>query len=177
MSRNCPEIVLKFAKSCVLKFCFLLWDLCNLRPDGVSLVPWNQGKCVVWDATIPDTLAPSHISSTSSSAGAAAEQAATLKMTKYSNIPNSYLFIPVAIETLGSYCSDALHFLQELGRRICRVTDDKKETTYLFQRLSVAIQRGNAASVISQSQQHLTFQIVMVKIFRLIIMTLQIKPL
>ena len=110
-------------------------------------MPWNQGKCVVWDATIPDTLAPSHISSTSSSAGAAAEQAATLKMTKYSNIPNSYLFIPVAIETLGSYCSDGLIFLQELGRRISRVTGDKRETTYLFQRLSVAIQRGNAASV------------------------------
>jgi len=120
----------------------------NLRPDGVSLVPWNQGKCVVWDATIPDTLAPSHISSTSTLADAAAEQAATLKMTKYSNIPNSYLFIPVAIETLGSYCSDGLHFIQELGRRICRVTGDKRETTYLFQRLSVAIQRGNAASVI-----------------------------
>jgi len=33
---------------------------------------------------------------------------------------------------------------QELGRRITAVTDDPRETGFLFQRLSVALQRGNA---------------------------------
>jgi len=36
--------------------------------------------------------------------------------------------------------------VQELGRRMTAVTEDTRETTYLFQRLSVALQRGNAVS-------------------------------
>ena len=27
------------------------------RPDGVSLIPWNRGRCVAWDVTVVDTLA------------------------------------------------------------------------------------------------------------------------
>ena len=31
------------------------------RPDGASIVPWKCGNVLVWDATYPDTLAPSHL--------------------------------------------------------------------------------------------------------------------
>jgi len=37
--------------------------------------------------------------------------------------------------------------LGELGRRITRITDDKRESAFLFQRLSVAIQRYNAVAI------------------------------
>jgi len=40
----------------------------------------------------------------------------------------------------------AIELIQEIGRRITTVTEDTKETTFLFQRLSVALQRGNAVS-------------------------------
>ncbi len=33
------------------------------RPDGVTLVPWKSGRLLVWDATCPDTFAPSHLPS------------------------------------------------------------------------------------------------------------------
>ena len=36
--------------------------------------------------------------------------------------------------------------IQELGRRMTSVTGDTREVTYLFQRMSVALQRGNAVS-------------------------------
>ena len=39
------------------------------RPDGVTVVPWKNGKQLVWDATCPDTSAPSHLSLTSTEAG------------------------------------------------------------------------------------------------------------
>ena len=43
---------------------------------------------------------------------------------------------------------EPLEFLRELGRCLRQVTGEVKSTTYLLQRLSVAIQRGNAASVL-----------------------------
>ena len=38
----------------------------------------------------------------------------------------------------------AAAFIAELGRRMAAVTGDPRETAFLRQRLSVAIQRGNA---------------------------------
>ena len=39
-----------------------------------------------------------------------------------------------------------MEVIEEIGRRVTEATEDPKETTYLFQRLSMAIQRGNALS-------------------------------
>jgi len=35
---------------------------------------------------------------------------------------------------------------QEIGRRITTITEDNQDTTFLFQCLSMALQRGNAVS-------------------------------
>ena len=31
------------------------------RPDGISLIPWKNWKCLIRDATCPDTYTPSHM--------------------------------------------------------------------------------------------------------------------
>jgi len=46
----------------------------------------------------------------------------------------------------GTWNNRAVELVQELGRRMTAVTEDTRETTYLFQRLSMALQRGNAVS-------------------------------
>lgn len=114
------------------------------RPDGVTLIPWSRGRCLTWDVTVPDTLAASHLDQTSLTAGAAAEHAAAQKTTKYADITHSYDFVPLAVETLGAWCVDSLNLVKQLGKRISEATGDSQETTYLLQRLSVAIQRCNA---------------------------------
>ena len=42
----------------------------------------------------------------------------------------------------------AREFIKELGKRITTVTGEIKETSYIFQKVSVAIQRGNMLSFI-----------------------------
>ena len=98
---------------------------------------------MAWDVTVPDTYADSHLADTETTAGAAADKAASNKEAKYRQLANSNI-VPVAIETAGTWNNRALELVQELGRRMTAVTEDTSETTYLFQRLSVALQRGNA---------------------------------
>ena len=43
----------------------------------------------------------------------------------------------------------AVELVQEIGRRITLVTEGSRETVFLFQRLSIALQRGNAVSFLS----------------------------
>jgi hypothetical protein len=45
---------------------------------------------------------------------------------------------------MGSYCSEGLAFINDLGRRVSAATGGIRETAYLFQRLSVAVQHFNS---------------------------------
>jgi len=114
------------------------------RPDGLSLIPWQSGKPLTWDVTVATTLAASYINASAGSGGAAAELAASNKLTKYADLPASYIFQPIALETLGPINRSAVEFLIELGRRISVVSGEEREGLFLFQRLSVTLQRYNA---------------------------------
>ena len=99
---------------------------------------------MAWDVTVPDTLAPSHVQASAGRAGVVAEQSEATKFSKYATISTTHLFIPLAFETLGTWGQEARKFISELGCRITEVTKHNRETEFLRQRLSVAIQRGNA---------------------------------
>jgi len=117
------------------------------RPDGLTLIPWSGGKAVAWDVTVASTCAATYIQSSASVAGSAAESAAFRKVAKYSDLPASMRFLPVAFESQGPINAEASSFLKDLGRRISIVSGDVRETTFLFQRLSVAVQRFNSILV------------------------------
>ena len=59
------------------------------------------------------------------------------------NLPQHIDFIPIAIETTGVWGSDGLNLVEELGRRIAIVLLEPRSTSFLRQRISLAIQRGN----------------------------------
>jgi hypothetical protein len=118
------------------------------------LIPWSRGKPLAWDVTVPDTFAASHVNRTSETSAAAAQTAANNKKTKYRDILSTHLFVPVAIETGGAWCTEAIEFIQELGRRITETTGDPLETSHLFQRISICLQRGNALSFLGSFESN-----------------------
>ena len=55
--------------------------------------------------------------------------------------------MPVVVETLGAWGEDALHLVGEIGRRQAEALGDPRAGSFLRQRISIAVQRGNAISV------------------------------
>ena len=117
------------------------------RPDGATIVPWSQGQCLVWDFTCVNTVAASHIKSAASRVGAPSELAEDKKRKKYLALGNLYKFTPVAIETLGPWGPTADSFIRELGKRLSLVTGDPRSADFLRQRISLALQWGNAVCI------------------------------
>ena len=125
------------------------------RPDGISLSPFSQGRSLCWDATCVNTFADSSINNSAIEAGHAAGKAEGSKRAKYPDLVRRFRFEPIAIETSGVYGPTTRIIIQEIGKRITQATGDRRETMWLKQRLSIAIQRGNATSILSLAK-HLT---------------------
>ena len=64
------------------------------------------------------TVADSYVAATAREAGAAAERAAELKISKYSGLEDKCVFQPIPMESLGPLNETACQFLKDLGRRI-----------------------------------------------------------
>ena len=94
---------------------------------------------------IGSTLCRCLIVASSLTMSLSAKRAASRKMEKYNFLRDTYIFIPLVCEITGVWCAEGAEFLNELGRRTSLITGDKHGTAYLFQRLSVAIQKRNAA--------------------------------
>ena len=115
------------------------------------------GHLIVWDATCVDTLlygmqhvwTPMHLLLAElhhRRLGTVADQA---ERRKYSNMdPNMYLFAPVVIETSGVFGQQTLSFLKDHVCCVRKVSGEVLSFSYLIQRLTVAVQRGNADSVL-----------------------------
>ncbi|KAJ4432335.1 hypothetical protein ANN_20954 [Periplaneta americana] len=93
---------------------------------------------LIWDSTCVDTLAPSHLSSASKTP----ESAAVSKHHKYKHLADNYIFVPFAVETFGSWCSEAKALISTIGRSLVQLSGDPRSSQYLRQRIGIAIQRG-----------------------------------
>jgi len=69
------------------------------------------------------------------------EKAATRKHSKYAELERTYTVVPIAMETLDPINSEGLAFITELGRRLSNASGDTHEARFLFQSLSVTVQR------------------------------------
>ena len=74
--------------------------------------------------------------------------AESTRATKYASLATVHQFFPVAFVTMGTWGACGFAFINDVGRRIATVKGDTWPTAFLKHRLALAVQRGNAASVL-----------------------------
>jgi len=85
------------------------------------------------------------LEASSREAGAAAELAASTNVVKYAGLSSQGEFVPIAVESHGPINRDALQLLSELGSwRLVETSGDVRASSFLFQRISVVLQRFNS---------------------------------
>ena len=118
------------------------------RPDGITVYLYSRGRCLIWDATCVNTFASSNIIRAALAAGSVADAAEVRKFAKYAELGRRFIFQPVAVETSFAMGKSTIQFFKDLGRRLAVRFQDQRESDFLFQRVSLAILRGNAFSIL-----------------------------
>ena len=118
------------------------------RPDGATVLPYERGLPMAWDATIVHTCAQSYRQLTSVNAGAATGAAEIRKRRKYSALSERIDFRPVGLETLGPFGPSAIELLHSIASRIRARTGDSGARVRLYRQIAAAVQIGNAACII-----------------------------
>ena len=92
------------------------------RPDGVTSMPWTNGRCLTWDVTCSDTLAASYLDTAVSGPGVVATEAETRKRHEYSTGDDlMYISQPTTIETLGAFGRSAIDFFLAISAIECEL--------------------------------------------------------
>ena len=120
----------------------------NKRPDGASMIPWSHGKLLLWDVTFPNTLcSPSYLDMANGGTGVVVDRAERKKKLKYACLSGRYPFIPIGIETFGSFGKEATLFFKSLCKR-ARLCSDYITYPSLTQNISMTLQNYNAISIL-----------------------------
>ena len=125
-----------------------LYRIDGRRPDGLTLVLWERGTSLIWDFTCIDRLSPSYTNDALYAGPKVAEKAEDRKRATYNTLQRDYIFEPVAVETLGGYGPSTTVFLKKLSKRLRVATLEERAGAFFRQRLGIAVQVGNAASIL-----------------------------
>ena len=108
------------------------------RPDGVTMIPWEMGKQLVWDVTVVDDLSPSRLNQGSlCNPGTTVIEAEVRKIEKYRElIDKGCIFQPMALDVQSSLGESSEIFTRRLCKLLCRSHDDQqagsKDSNYKY---------------------------------------------
>ena len=125
------------------------------RPDSLTIFPFKKSLCFCWDATCVNTFSDTNLLNSAVAAASAAEDAEKRKRLKYPALVQRFQFEPIVIETSGVFGPSSANIIREIGHRVRGATGEPRGISWLKQRLSIAVQRGNAVTIMS-SIKHLT---------------------
>ena len=72
---------------------------------------------------------------------------------KYAALAEAHQFEPIAVETMGVYGESTGVIIRAIGRRLIEGDRDPREANWFRQNLAIAIQRGNAFSILSAGRE------------------------
>ena len=119
------------------------------KPADIFIPRWAGGKDAALDVTVINPLQDAQVQGAASNPGHALDAAHKRKLDKsWEDCHQRGIeFIPIAIESLGAWHSTATAQVTKLGSALARQSGEDESVTVqrLFQKLSVALMRGNAA--------------------------------
>jgi hypothetical protein len=125
------------------------------RPADIFLPCWKGGKPAALDATVISPLQQLTLKEAAISQGSALHVAEDRKRSAHFGAcrANGITFIPLAAETLGGWGKEAVEVISSVGhlQGLRHGTDPKEAIKYLYQKLSIALWRGNATMWLTRS--------------------------
>ena len=119
------------------------------KPADVFIPHWSQGKDAALDVTIVNPLQGALVQEAANTPGHALQVAHRRKLDKSWDACNEQgiVFLPLAVESLGAWHQSAVAEVKKLASAKARHTGEEEsvEVARLFQKLSIALMRGNAA--------------------------------
>jgi len=80
------------------------------------------------------------------------------KSTNMMNWPARTSFTKVAMQSRSTWNHWAVELVQEIGKRATLITGEPRESTFLFQQLSITLQGGNAVAFLNTSHSRCLVQ-------------------
>ena len=117
-------------------------------PADVYLPNWKRGQPTAIDVTVISTLQQLTLAGAANTPGHALTVAEERKMAANSESCHALgiNFIPLAVESLGGWSSEAIDTISSIGKLQgqCLGISPSETTRHLFQRLAIALWKGNA---------------------------------
>ena len=119
------------------------------KPADIFIPRHAGGKDAALDVTVINPLQAATVAQAAESPGYALTVAHKRKVDKSWQAchQQGIVFLPLAVESLGAWHTSAIAEVKKLGSCLARHTgeDETITTMHLFQQLSIALQKGNAA--------------------------------
>ena len=119
------------------------------KPADIFIPRWAGANDAALDVTVINPLQEAQVQGAAATPGHALDAAQKRKLDKSWEACHrqGIEFIPIAVESLGGWHKSAIAQISKLGSALARQNGDDESVTIrrLFQQLSVALMRGNAA--------------------------------
>ena len=124
------------------------------RPADVFVPTWVDGKKMAFDISVVSPTQDAILLRAAEIPAAAIEMRKASKNRQHFDHCRSQgiVFMPLVVETFGGWDSDAVKCLKDMARQCARRwgKNSADEIKHFFQRMSVALQRGNASLLVER---------------------------
>ena len=124
------------------------------RPADIYIDNFMDGRKIAFDVSVTSPTQEAFIHLAASTPAVAIDKRKQSKNRDHLEDCRSagIFFQPLVVETFGGWDRDATTFLKKIARQAARRwgKDDALEIKHFFQKLSVALQRGNAALLVDR---------------------------